>query len=151
MAGLCLCASSVLFTGQLMAQPNASQAVHAQQETIPGTQDQYHAFFDVLKENIIKKDKKKVAAVVKYPLFVQLKGKQVSIKNPKQFIRNYNAIITPKIEKIAKEQQFKELISTYRGMAFGNGEIWFAGICQDKTCNDPQKVTLKIIGINNFM
>lgn len=147
--GVCVSVSSVFLAGQIMAQPMTAQDMNTRLDNLYGTHDQYYIFFDALKENIAKKDKTAVAAVVKYPLFVQLKGKQVKIKTSKQFIHNYDAIITPKIEQIVKEQKFEGMLATYRGMAFGNGEIWFSGICLDKTCKDPQKLMIRIIGINN--
>lgn len=147
--GACLSVCSVFSTGQVMAQSMTVQDMNARLDNLYGTHDPYHIFFDTFKENIAKKDKVAVAAVVKYPLFVQLKEKQVRIKTAKQFIQNYDAIMTPKIEKIVKEQQFESMLATYRGMAFGNGEIWFSGFCLDKTCKDPKKLIIRIIGINN--
>lgn len=147
--GLSLCASPAFLSEQVIAQPIKTQDTN--KDDLYSTHDNYHAFFDIIKDNIAKKDKTAIAAMVKYPLFVQLKGKQVKIKTQKQFIKNYDSIITPKIEEIVKDQQFGGILSTYRGMAFGNGEIWFAGVCQDKNCKGHGKTVMKIIGINNFM
>lgn len=151
MVGLSISVSSVLLMGQARAQPVTTQDMNVRLDNLYGNHDNYRVFFESLKENIAKKNVKAVAAVVKYPMFVHLKGRLVRITTSQQFIKNYNAIITPKIEKIVQEQQFKELISTYRGLAFGNGEIWFVASCQAKICNNHNKQVIKIIGINNFM
>lgn len=153
MIGLLVAGSSPVIASNAMAQqqPMTVQTMDSQLDGLYGTHEIYHHFFDALKDNIIQRHKDKVAAVVRYPLIVQLNGKQVKIQSKQQFIKNYDQIITPKIEQIVKEQQYVGMLSTYRGMAFGNGEIWFAGLCPKKTCKDHSKTSVKIIGINNFM
>ncbi|CAI3937915.1 unnamed protein product [Commensalibacter communis] len=153
---LCLCAGSILFSTQLMAQSAKPQnnIVNSKQSDHSITSNCHYTavgFFHVLQENVTQKDKKSVAEMVKYPLWVQLNGKQIQIKDQQQFIEHYDAIITPKIEKIVQEQKFKDLISTYRGMAFGNGEIWYSNACPDKDQKTNQAIRVKIIGINNSM
>ncbi|EHD13618.1 hypothetical protein CIN_18100 [Commensalibacter intestini A911] len=153
MIGLLVVASSPMIASSAMAQqqPMTAQTMDSQLDGLYGTHEIYHHFFDALKDSIIQRHKDQVAAVIRYPLIVQLNKKQVKIKNKQQFIKHYDQIITPKIEQVVKEQQYVGMLSTYRGMAFGNGEIWFAGLCPKKTCKDHSKTVVKIIGINNFM
>ncbi|MDI2112961.1 hypothetical protein [Commensalibacter nepenthis] len=153
---LCLCAGAILLSSPLMAQSVKPQnnIIHSKQADNSGMSNCHYTtvgFFHVLQENIVQKDKQSVAAMVKYPLWVQLNGKQIQIKDQQQFVEHYDAVITPKIEKIVQDQKIKTLLSTYRGMAFGNGEIWFSNACQDKAQKDSKMVRMQIIGINNFM
>ncbi|MDI2091026.1 hypothetical protein [Commensalibacter oyaizuii] len=154
LTGLFLFIGSVLYNTNVFAEDNvqvSDQQINAKLDQLYGSHDEYRAFFKILKEYIAQKDKTKIANLIKYPLIVQLDGKQVSIKTKAQFIKNYDAIITPKIEYIVSQQKFENMLATYRGMAFGNGEIWFANVLPDQSRHGKEKKLIKIIGINNFM
>lgn len=122
------------------------EQMNAELDHLFGSHDEYHAFFDQLKDNIVHQNKKAVAAVVNYPLRVDIDSKRILIKNQRQFIQHYAQIITPRVRQAVADQQFIGMFLNYRGMMFGNGEIWFSGICLDKTCKN---VTVRITGINN--
>jgi hypothetical protein len=81
--------------------------------------------------------------MVSYPLLVNGKG---SVKNPTDFIFHYSAIFTDKVVNAINQQSYGKLWGNYQGMMIGNGELWFAGICSDRTCS---KYVVKITSINN--
>lgn len=149
--GIALLFISVLTASQnvLARQPDEIKTIeqmNARLDFLYGSHDVYYSFFDQLKRDIAQENKDLVAAVVKYPLEVDLEGKRAAIKNKQQFIQNYDIIITPKVKKAVATEQFVGMFSNYRGMMFGNGEIWFSGICLDKMCKN---VTVRITGINS--
>lgn len=148
MVGLSISVSPVLSMGQAIAQPMTIQDMNARLDFLYGSHDAYHHFFDQLKRDIAQGNKSAVAAVVKYPLKINIKEKRIIIKNQQQFIRNYNVIITEKIKKIVAEERFVGMFANGSGMMFGNGQIWFSGICLDKTCKDSKKLVVRIIAIN---
>lgn len=124
------------------------EQMNARLDFLYGSHDVYHHFFDQLKRDIAQGNKSAVAAVVKYPLKINIKEKRIIIKNQQQFIKNYNVIITEKIKIIVAEERFVGMFANWSGMMFGNGQIWFSGICLDKTCKDSKKLVVRIIAIN---
>ena len=64
------------------------------------------------------KMQKEVAAMVAYPI----KG----AKNAKEFIANYDKIVTPKVKESVKNQTFDKLFCRDQGCMVGDGQVWFA-------------------------
>ncbi|CAI3937856.1 hypothetical protein [Commensalibacter communis] len=125
------------------------EQMNARLDFLFGSHDDYYAFIDQLKEDVTHQNKAAVAAVVKYPLKVDIANKRVLIKNQQQFIQNYQAIITPKVKESVAKQEFIGMFANGQGMMFGSGQLWISGYCLDKTCKDPAQTRIYIKAINN--
>lgn len=70
-----------------------------------------------------------------------------SIKNAAALKSQYNVIFNARVVKEIKKQVFNELFANSDGIMIGNGEVWFAGICNSDKCNH---VRVRIVAINNI-
>jgi hypothetical protein len=122
----------------------SSQTLEHRLRDISLAPDEARKFLGLIKELISLKDRQKLALLVDYPINVNLHGKTVQIKSRKDFIRNYNEIITPRVRKSALKQNFEDLFVNWQGVMIGSGEIWFGAVIQK-----GGQTVLKIIAINN--
>ncbi|MFM0644255.1 hypothetical protein PQR14_07970 [Paraburkholderia bryophila] len=121
------------------------QAVDARMDFLFGSHVPYRQFFDQLQQAVARADKPAVAGMVKYPITVALHGKKVTLRTKRDLVAHYDAIFTPKLVDLVAHQTYATLFSRDQGVMIGGGEIWFSGICRDKTCKD---VSVKIITLN---
>lgn len=84
----------------------------------------FEAFFTKMQEWVTKGDKAKVAQHVQYPLRVNKEGKSKSIKNEKQFVSEYDQIMTDKVKNAYLQQHVTDTFVNYQGVMVGNGEMW---------------------------
>lgn len=114
--------------------------------SLVGNHLQYRATFDQLQQGVRGNDPAKVAATVRYPIKVTIKGKRTTIKSAGVFIRRYADIISPDIASVIKSQKYADVMLNNQGMMLGNGEIWINGICRNQACS---KVDVKVITIQH--
>ncbi|AIR62391.1 hypothetical protein LH23_17535 [Cedecea neteri] len=138
-----LLVSTIVLSGSSFAA--TEQEMDANLDQLFSSHQNYHAFFDIFKTQVVAQNKAEVAKLVSYPIKVTLAGKKVQIKTSQQFIKNYEAIFTPDLVAVVKTQTYQDLFANYQGLAIGKGQIWFSGICQDNQC---KKSTVLVIGIN---
>lgn len=102
-----------------------------------------------LQQAIHKHDADAVAALVSYPITINpYTPSALTIRTPKTFIAHYDQIITPDVAEVVEKQQYEDLFVNYKGAMLGNGEVWIAGICKDKTCSQTD---IKIRTIQNIL
>jgi hypothetical protein len=77
-----------------------------------------------------------VAALVHYPIKVNPGKRPITIKNPKEFIKNYDRIITADIAAAIYKQKYDALFVNSQGVMIGDGEVWITGFCLDKNCKN---------------
>jgi hypothetical protein len=77
-----------------------------------------------------------VAALVHYPIKVNPGKRPITIKNPKEFIKDYDRIITADIAAAIYKQKYDALFVNSQGVMIGDGEIWITGFCLDKNCKN---------------
>ena len=77
-------------------------------------------------------EKRKIAALIRFPTAVKVKGKTVTLRGPEQFIRHYEEIFDPAFRKMLLAIFPRYLFSNYQGIMFGEGirNIWI-GCSQD--------------------
>lgn len=88
--------------------------------------------FNTIKNSIIKNDKKTISDYINYPITVYVNNTAKVIKNPKDFIANYDNIITPKVKAALIKQQLNNINITSNGIKIGNGEVWLGLINNGK-------------------
>lgn len=86
-----------------------------------------------------------VAALVDYPISVEIGGKTTVIKNAETFTARYAKFMTPEISKAIVDTEYKDLFVNAKGVMFGNGQAWVNGICKDNACTtfDVKLVSLQ--------
>lgn len=127
------------------AAPDAA-AVDAAIDKILGDHTKYQAVINGYQKAVAEGDREGVAALVDYPLAATIDGKQTSIKNSADFVRNYDKIITPAIAGVIKAQKYSELMVNGKGVMFGSGETWINGICK-KGSADCSEFEAKVVTI----
>lgn len=131
----------------IAAQTDDAGAVNARLDALYGSHQAYRDFFETLKQNVAHGRKDRVAVMVEYPITVSINGVKQRVKNKQRFLANYRSIVTPKIEKAIRDQQYARLFARDSGIMIGSqGEVWFSGICEKADC---KAVRIKIIAINN--
>jgi hypothetical protein len=101
------------------------------------------SFFNKVKVANATRDAQAMAKLAAFPLTVD--GKK-SIKNASAFIARYSEIFNADVVKAVEEQKFETLFSNYQGVMFGNGQLWFAAVCDQRTC---KKHKVRIVAINS--
>ena len=87
-----------------------------------------------LQQAVAKHNPAAVAALVHYPIKVNPGKRPITIKSPKAFIKDYDAIITHDIQDAIFKQKYENLFVNSQGAMIGDGEVWITGICRDKSC-----------------
>lgn len=106
----------------------------------------YHTFLSEFQTATHERDKTKVVNMIHYPIKINLNGKKVTFNSSKELRLRYNDIFDPLLVKTIQEQKYENLFANTYGIMIGeSGEIWFSGLCQDKSC---KKVDIKVITIN---
>ncbi len=110
-----------------------------------GDPAQYKTVFDALQTAVKSHDAAGVAALVSYPISVQVSGKKTSVKSAQSFAEHYDGIMTPDITKAISDQAYGDVFVRDQGMMLGNGEVWISGICVDKACKtqDVKVITIQ--------
>jgi hypothetical protein len=135
---------SAIGAGSASAQSAAE--VNGNLDTLFGSHAPYQTFFDKLKKAVGSDDKATVAAMVAYPFQARIKGKALKIKDQKQFLTDYDQIITQKVKGAVTKQTYATLFANWQGVSIGDGEIWFSGICSNTAC---EQQTVRITAIND--
>jgi hypothetical protein len=103
-------------------------------------------FFLIIKTRFFAGDDRGIADSVKYPLKVNLNGRETTINTAADFLKNYKDIFNDKVSKVPIEAEENKLPITANGVRIGNGEIWFNQFCSDSVC---AKGEFLITQINN--
>ena len=110
-----------------------------------GEHEAYRSFLQELPVAVSEHARELVAAMVNYPLRTRIKGKWVRRQKPTQFFMHYEDVLTPKTQRAIARQTYGELFPNSQGAMFGTGEVWYSGVCKDKSCSSR---SLKIIAVN---
>jgi hypothetical protein len=135
----------VLFTATLSGQQDEGRfAVAGLKER------EVEVFFKLFKDAIAKDHKRKVAAMVSYPIKVYLSSdRTVKIVNSARFIKSYDRIFDQKFKNLIAATEFKDLWAKSSGVATPRGEIWINGVIKNPKFED--KYEIKITAINGPM
>jgi hypothetical protein len=106
-----------------------------------GNHAQFRTLFANLQKSVATHDAAAVAALVHYPITVKINGHATTFRTPERFIASYDQIFTPAIAEVVTGQNYTDLFVNYKGVMFGNGEVWLNSICQDPT-DKPCKVSV---------
>lgn len=94
----------------------------------------YRPVFEAIQSAVSQHNAAAFAALVSYPITVAINGTKSQISDAATFAASYDGIITGEIANAVISETWDGLFYRDQGAMFGNGQVWFAGICQDNTC-----------------
>jgi len=115
-------------------------------EAVLGPAAPFEQAVKALQAAVAQQDAQKVAAMVSYPIRVMVAGKPVTLHGPAELVRQYPLIVTPDIAAAVTQQKYEELFVNARGVMFGDGQVWIAGICTKTDCS---QVVAKVVAIQS--
>ena len=130
----------------LPALPASAQDAASVNETLTtvfGESEKFEAAFAELQAAVAAGDAEAVADLAVYPLIVEV-GERREIESAEDFVAEYDHIVTEPVARLITGQAYGDLIANFEGIAFGSGEVWLSGVCDDDACNSWQ---VKIITI----
>lgn len=121
-------------------------AINASIDRVLGDHARYQAVIEAYQQAVSRGDRTAVAALVDYPIKVEVGGIRTTIRDPAAFVRDYDRIITPAIARAIEAQKYSELMVNSKGVMFGDGETWINGICAAESA-DCSEFEVKVIAI----
>lgn len=114
-------------------------------ERVLGDADGYESVFSALQRGVADGDRAAVAALMRYPLRVEVSGKSRKVADAAAFQRDYADIITADIARTIAAQSFDTVFVNQQGVMLGNGQVWITGTCEDAACtrSDIKVATLQ--------
>lgn len=131
-------------SGDPAAAKNDEGDVNLAIDTLLGDHKAYRDVFDRLKAGVAADNRADVAALVDYPISVKMDGKSHKVRSAEEFVASWDKIITPDIAQVITAQRFEDIFVNWRGMMFGDGQVWINGICRDKACS---KTDIRVVTI----
>jgi hypothetical protein len=126
--------------------PDDDTAVNASIDRVLGDHARYQAVIQAYQKAVADGDKAAVAALVDYPIKVDIDGSKTTIGDPAAFVRDYDKIITPAIAGAIEAQKYSGLMVSGQGVMFGNGETWINGVCKRGSA-DCSEFEVKVVAI----
>jgi hypothetical protein len=121
-------------------------AVNASIDRVLGDHARYQGVIKAYQKAVGDGDKTAVAALVDYPIKVDIDGSKTTVGDPAAFVRDYDKIITPAIAGAIEAQKYSELMVNGQGVMFGSGETWINGVCK-KGSADCSEFEVKVVAI----
>jgi hypothetical protein len=140
---MCFLCSALIFAVPLFAQaePSRNCGHSTVGEFSANLAPKASGFLGALKVAVRTEDKRKVAAMVHYPLNVNTDKAHKVIRNSAQFLAGYDQLLTAPIRKAIEKQTAECLFANWQGVMIGDGEVWFEeqsnGGMKIKTLNIP--------------
>ena len=140
---------AALLLGLLSRAVSADEPIEQRLDALFGEHERYLAFFQELKDAVIRDDRKKVAGLVNYPLNVFTGRRRMVVRSPAELLRRYREVFNDNVVRAVKAQEPDTLFANWQGVMVGDGQIWFAGVCAGKDRDAPcaDKV-IKVITVN---
>ncbi|MEO6806150.1 MAG: hypothetical protein ABI286_00565 [Edaphobacter sp.] len=127
-----MCASPPILAAQTT--PTALTALDKSIDLSVGDHVRVHQILTRLQQGVASHNAAAVASLVHYPIKVNPGKKPFTIKNEKEFVKDYDRIITHDITDAIFKQKYENLFVNSQGAMIGDGEVWITGFCRDKSC-----------------
>ncbi|MBU8978040.1 hypothetical protein JI752_017970 [Lysobacter sp. MMG2] len=128
------------------AQAPGDEQTNAAIDKALGDHAQYEPFIREFQSAVVRGDKAAVAGMVDYPFTATVEGKKKTIPDASAFVADYEDIFSPAIVQAVRNQKYAELFVSYRGVMFGNGEVWINGICHADSA-DCSRFDVRVVTI----
>jgi hypothetical protein len=143
------CFVAALLLGLLYRTVSADEPIEQRLDALFGEHERYLAFFQELKDAVIRDDRKKVAGLVHYPLNVFTGGRRTVVRSRAELLRRYREVFNENVMRAVKAQEPDTLFANWQGVMLGDGQIWFSGVCAGKDRDTPcADKTVKVITVN---
>ena len=140
---------AILLLGLLCGTVSADEPIEQRLDALFGEHERYLAFFQELKDAVIRDDRKKVAGLVNYPLNVFAGGRRTVVRSRAELLRRYREVFNENVIRAVKAQEADALFANWQGVMLGDGQIWFSGVCAGKDRATPCAVkAIKVITVN---
>ena len=114
-----------------------------------GRHAEYRAFHNRLVEAVGRDDRAALANMAHYPLRQNHNGVATEYHSQADFIENYPLIFTEAVRAAVLGQDFAELFANYKGIMYGQGELWAAELCVDHSpCDTCHAWAIGIYNVN---
>lgn len=124
---------AAFFVCAALSQPANAQSVGAVNAHIDSLLKVDHtgflAAFKFLQLNIA--DGTKIGQEYEYPVTITVDGKEQIFATYEDLLPVYNQIVTPAVIKVVKQQKYKDLKVSGKGIMFGKGQLWVNAFCVD--------------------
>jgi hypothetical protein len=87
--------------------------------------DRVHRNAARFQEAVKRGDKNAVAAQITYPIRIEMEGKAKTLRSPGEFVRQYDAILTPRTRAAILDDIPRYMFVRDEGMMLANGIVWF--------------------------
>lgn len=136
-------AGAALWLGAAMSAAGAqTDPLERRLEQVAGIKPpEARAFLSEVQRTVGIRDRMAVCALVHYPL----RHRDGPVRNATACQSRYAEIFTGPVTDAIASQQFAALFVSADGVMLGNGEVWFAAVCQDSGCAQHE---LRITAIN---
>lgn len=114
--------------------------------TLGGDPAAYRQVIEGFQAAVRNGDGKAAAALVSYPITVEIGGKKVAITDAGAFAARFSDIVTPGIAGAVATEQVGDMMVNDQGVMLGQGEVWVSGICLDTGCKRSE---VKVITIQS--
>ncbi len=140
---------AALLLGLLCRTVSADEPIEQRLDGLFGEHERYLAFFQELKDAVIRDDRKKVAGLVHYPLNVFVGRRRMVVRSSPELLKRYREVFNDNVVRAMKAQEPDTLFANWQGVMVGDGQIWFSGLCAGKDRDTPcaDKV-IKVITVN---
>ena len=115
------------------AEPAQGDA-RARIERVLGDPGAYEKVFTALQQGVASGDRAAVAALMRYPLRVDVAGNPRQIRDAATFEREYDSVVTRGVARTIAAQNFDTVFASQQGVMLGNGQVWINGTCVDAAC-----------------
>lgn len=96
------------------------------------------AFLGALQKAVASDDRRKVASIIRYPIYAWARDRDIRFKTPASLVASYELVFTAALKKTIAEARTECLFTNWKGVMIHDGEIWINAL--------PR--VLKIIRIN---
>jgi hypothetical protein len=87
--------------------------------------DRVHRNAARFQEAVKRGDKSAVAAQITYPIRIEMDGKAKTLRSPGEFVRHYDAILTPRTRAAILDDIPRYMFVRDEGIMLANGIVWF--------------------------
>lgn len=108
------------------------------------TEQQLNAALTALQEAVKRGDAEAVAGWVSFPLQVNRNGRSERMGRAR-FLARYAEVFNGKVRRALAEQEAQALFRNARGAMVGDGELWLAGVCEDRAC---RSTTVQVVAVD---
>lgn len=126
--------------------PDDGSAVNASIDKLLGDHARYQEVILAYRQAVAHGDKAAVAALVEYPIKVEMDGSKTTIEDSQAFVRDYDKIVTPAIARAIEGQKYSELMVNSKGVMFGSGQTWINGVCKQGSA-DCNELEVRVVAI----